>query len=199
MSLEKLFLWGTLEILKSWINDCNPLITHRFVVHGKSRSQCLMQIWELDVTTVITNYCYYCYYFLFKISVYLLLSTATHISTNSDLHLVSPGLLYQTPNDLPADSSSPPPHKHRIILKPQEWSHISPTYYLHWLPVTDPNKPKLFSKIYKTNSCPGPYLWLLLHFLLHPSLYFTLKYTMPLQKLLLLPVLLISYQHDESS
>lgn len=91
------------------------------------------------------------------------------------------------------------PYKHRIILKPQVWPHISPTYHLHWLSVTDPSKPKLFSKIYKTNSCPGPYLWLLLHHLLHPSLYFTLKHTTPLQKLFLLPVMLISYPHDKPS
>lgn len=108
--------------------------------------------------------------------VYPLLFIATAICINSDLHLFSPALLHQSPNQPPVFHSDPIfPCKHRIVLKTPVGPHIAPTYYPHWLPVTDSVKSKSFSMIYKTSSYSGPHLWFLRHLLLHPSLYFTLR------------------------
>lgn len=127
------------------------------------RSQDLVHYGDsINVTTAITTYycCYSTWWILFLIQkpfhVYPLLSNATALCIQSDLHLFPPGLLYSPPNWsplLPSLPGHPSSCQHRITLKTQVWPHISPTYCPHQLPATGSSKSKLCSMIYKTNSC----------------------------------------------
>lgn len=79
------------------------------------------------------------------------------------------------------------------------WPHSFPTYQTHWCPVTDSSKSKSFSMIYHINSCSG---FCFLSYYISPCASHSsstslnrLKHTMPLHKLFLLPVMLISVSH----